>query len=199
MFRLIGSFLNVSVGFITGHENLELHEDDYFTIYLLGTDNRRMCLVGNKIVDYDHFQPGQCRYEEVSLEIEGKWFTVLNYQESQITQIQERMDSYSGSPCMMVFVLQPDHVSQTDVDILTACLKRFGKKMAENTVVLLVSNENQKSAKPNNIDGNLKCILYYCQMKVCHFNRNMNQSDLIKQLKKCWRNVPEVQKNKVER
>nr|XP_055063252.1 GTPase IMAP family member 6 [Misgurnus anguillicaudatus] len=182
-----------------GHENLELHEDDYFTIFLLGTDNRRMCLVGNKIVDYEHFLPGQGRYEEVSLEIEGNWFTVLNYQESQLTHIQERMVLYSGSPCMTVFVLQPDHVSQRDVDILRAFHQRFGKKMAENTVVLLVSNENQKSAKPNNSDENLKCILYYCQMKVCHFNRNMNQSELIKQLKKCWRNVPEVQKPKVER
>ncbi|XP_065113648.2 uncharacterized protein [Paramisgurnus dabryanus] len=179
-----------------GHENLELHEDGYFTIFLLGTDNRRMCLVGNKIVDYEHFTPGPGRFEEVSLEIEGKWFTVLNYQE--LTQIQERMVSYSGSPCMMVFVLQPDHVSQRDMDILRAFHQRFGKKMAENTVVLLVSNENQKSAKPKHIDENLKRILYYCQMKVCHFNRNMNQSELIKQLKKCWKNVPDVQKNKVE-
>lgn len=174
--------------FITGH-------GDNITIFLLGTDDKCKCSVGNKIIQLDHFYPERSLYQEISLELQNCIVTVTNIQKwhfQSLRKIQERTNSSSEHPCMIVFVLQPDCVTQSDVDLLTKYQQHFGKDILENTTVLLYSDTNKRSAKADDkTSRNLQHIVYQCQRKVCEYNTNMEPNDLMKQLMKYWKTVPE--------
>ncbi|XP_051972660.1 GTPase IMAP family member 8-like [Xyrauchen texanus] len=187
----------------SGHiDTKELYGDDGFIIFLLGTNSRCKSLVGNKILEFDHFQPEQSTHEEISFEIGDKWVTVIYIQDSQKQSItiQRYTETSSRQPCINAFVLQRDQVSQSDLDTFTLLKEKFGKKFEENLVVVLVSSKNDKSAQPKNgSDENLGSILYQYKRKVCYFNKNSKQSDLIKKITKCWKSVPEMPVPKHER
>ncbi|XP_058646046.1 GTPase IMAP family member 8 [Onychostoma macrolepis] len=103
------------------------------------------------------------------------------------------METSSKSPCMILFVLQRDHVSQRDVETFAHFQPMFGKKMEENTVVVLVSSNTKTSARPNKVTNeHLEKILCRSRRKVCDFNKNLKQSDVIKELITCWKSVPEL-------
>lgn len=181
--------------FITGHDH-QICGDMHF--FLIGANRWCKCLVGNKILGYEHFLPEQSTSaEEVSLQIGVKWITVI--QDPQ-TVIQRYMETSSRCPCMILFVLQRGHVSQRDMETLVHFQQKFGKKMEENTIVVLVSSEDKTSVRPNKeTNENLDSILYQCGRKVCGFNRNLEQRDLIKQLITCHKSVPELQVYEHER
>lgn len=159
-------------------------------IFLLGVSNRCKCLVGNNILGFEHFLPKQSTFdEEVSLQIGVQWITVIN--EPQ-TVIKRYMETSSRSPCMILFVLQRDHVSQRDVETFAHVQPMFGKKMEENTVVGLVSSD-KTSARPNKgTNEHLEKVICRSGRKVCDFNKNLKQSDFIKELITCWKSVPEL-------
>ncbi|KAK7125511.1 hypothetical protein R3I93_021012 [Phoxinus phoxinus] len=72
--------------------------------------------------------------------------------------------------------------------------------MEENTVVVLVSSEDKTSVRPNKeTDKNMDSILHQCGRKVCDFNKNLEQCDLIEQLITCHKSGPELQVYKHER
>lgn len=160
-------------------------------IFLLGANSRCKCLVGNNILGFEHFLPKQSTFdEEISLQIGVQWITVIN--EPQ-TVIKRYMETSSRSPCMILFVLQRDHVSQRDVETFAHFQPMFGKKMEENTVVVLVSSDTKTSARPNKvINEHLEKVLCRSGRKVCDFNKNMKQSDFIKELITCWKSLSEL-------
>lgn len=185
------------MNFITGHEHTEQFCGDIH-FFLIGANCWCKCLVGNRILGYEHFLPEQSTStQEVSLQIGVKWITVI--QEPQ-TVIQRYMETSSRCSCMILFVLQRDHVSQRDMETCASFQQKLGKKMEENTVVVLVSSEDKTAVRPNKeTDENLDSILYQCGRKVCGFNKNLEQHDLIEQLITCNKSVPELQVYKHER
>jgi len=192
----IQDFKTAFVDFVTGADHTDQFCGDIH-FFLIGAKRWCKCLVGNKILGYEHFLPESTSAEEVSLQIGVKWITVI--QEPQ-TVIQRYMETSSWCPCMILFVLQRDHVSQKDMEMFAHFQQKFGNKMEENTVVILVSSEDEASVKPNKeTDENLDRILYQCGRKVCGFNKNLEQCDLIEQLITCRKSVPELQVYKHER
>uniref|UniRef100_A0A8C1IEI7 Zgc:172131 n=1 Tax=Cyprinus carpio TaxID=7962 RepID=A0A8C1IEI7_CYPCA len=160
-------------------------------IFLLGANSWCKCLVGNRILGFEHFLPEQSTFdEEVSVEIGVQWITVIN--EPQ-TVIKRYMETSPRCPCMILFVLQHGHVSQRDVEAFAHFQQMFGKKMEENTLVVMVSSDDKKSTRPNKVKNeNLETVLYQSGRKVFDFNKNLKQNDLIKQLMTCWKSVPDL-------
>ncbi|XP_021334769.1 uncharacterized protein isoform X1 [Danio rerio] len=141
-------------------------------------------MMGNKIIGFEHFLPEYSTYaDEVSLQINGQWITVM--QEPQ-TIMQRFKETSSRCAWMILFVLQCDHVSQKDVDAFAHFQQRFGKEMEENTVVVLFNIKDNTSAGANN--ENLEMTLSRYGRKLWIFNKNLEQSEVIRQLiahKKC--------------
>lgn len=182
------------MNFITGHDHTEQFCGDIH-FFLIGANCWCKCLVGNQILGYEHFLPESTSTQEVSLQIGVKWITVIQEPQAVIQRYME-----TSSRCMILFVLQRDHVSQRDMQTFEHFQQKLGKKMEENTVVVLVSSEDKTPVKPNReTDENLDSILYQCGRKVCGFNKNLEQHDLIEQLISCNKSVPELQVYKHER
>lgn len=190
------------ITFITGHGNIaEFGQKDNITILLLGADDRCKCLVGNKIIQLDHFRPERSSYQEISLELQNCVVTVINIQKwrQSLQKIQERTNSSSEHPCMILFVLQPDCVTRGEFELVKEFQHRFGKKMSENTIVLQFSDKNKRPQPNDESDNYLQHIVYECQRKTCDFNTNMEPNDFMKQLMKYWKNVSEMEIKKYER
>lgn len=183
------------MNFITGHSHTEEFCRDIHFL-LIGANSWCKCLVGNKILGYEHFLPEKSTSdEEISLQIGPRWITVIQEPRAVIQRYMETTSRF-----MILFVLQCKHVSQRDMETLACFQQKFGQKMEENTVVVLVGSEDKTSVRPSKgTDENLDSILYQCGRKVCVFQKNLAQRDLIKQLIACCKSVPELQVHKHER
>lgn len=172
------------VYYITGHNNTEEDFDGPLTFFLIGANSWCKCMVGNKIIGFEHFLPEHSTYaDEVSLQINDQWITVM--QEPQ-TIIQRFTEASSRCAWMILFVLQRDYVSQSDMDAFAHFQQRFGIEMEENTVVVLFNSKDNTSEGANN--ENLESTLSRYGRKLWIFNKNLEQSQVIKQLiahKKC--------------
>ncbi|XP_043106520.1 GTPase IMAP family member 8 isoform X2 [Puntigrus tetrazona] len=166
--------------------------------FLLGANSWCKCLVGNNILGFEHFLPKKSTSdEEVSLQIGAQWITVIN---EPRTVIKSYMEASSRRPCMILFVLQRDHVSQRDVETFAHFQPMFGKKMDENTVVVLVSSDTKTTARPNEVTNeHLEKVLCRSGRRVCDFNKNLKKSDFIEELIACWKSRPELHIHEHER
>ncbi|KAI7793481.1 putative GTPase IMAP family member 8-like, partial [Triplophysa rosa] len=166
------------------------HKD--ISLVLLGLNNNK-CMIGNAILQEDWFDAGKERHTKVK-QVEDRSICVINTPDNlcrPIPKPDELNPSYPG-PRVFLLVLEDNKLSQEEVKILDCLKERFGERMVENTIVVLVRGEAERSGEPNErADESLEKVLDECGTRVCVYKKNqdMKESELMKQLMEIWDNM----------
>ncbi|KAI7793480.1 putative GTPase IMAP family member 8-like, partial [Triplophysa rosa] len=166
------------------------HKD--ISLVLLGLNNNK-CMIGNAILQEDWFGAGKERHTKVK-QVEDRSICVINTPDNLCwpnPKPDELNPSYPD-PRVFLLVLEDNKLSQEEVKILDCLKERFGEKMVENTIVVLVRGEAERSGEPNErADESLEKVLDECGTRVCVYKKNqdMKESELMKQLMEIWDNM----------
>ncbi|XP_051971800.1 GTPase IMAP family member 8-like [Xyrauchen texanus] len=173
-------------------ENVQSSGGDYMiTVVLLGKNSKEKCLIGNTILGSDRFQTENVICEKAEGNVAGQKVCIINTpdlfhrpssdQETDI--VEEIQPSYPGQRVFLL-VLQDSKLSTEEMEMLTQLKMKFKPKMLESTIIVLVDSEkNQSSCKMDHQErNNYKTVLFVCENRVYNYNKDMKNTELIKQL-----------------
>ncbi|XP_051972659.1 GTPase IMAP family member 8-like [Xyrauchen texanus] len=171
-------------------ENIWSPGGDYkITVVLLGKNSHDKCLIGNTILEKNSFQLEKVICEKAEGNVAGQMICIINtpdlfYKSNSNLQadlIEEMQPSYSG-PRVFLLVLHEKKVSPEEKEMFTELKEKFGTKMVENTIVLVNGEKKHSSMdRPKVTFKNdfYRQILDECGNRVCVYNNNMTNTDLI--------------------
>ncbi|XP_056593260.1 GTPase IMAP family member 8 isoform X2 [Triplophysa dalaica] len=172
------------------------HKD--ISLVLLGL-NKNKCMIGNAILQEDWFGAAREKPQKVK-QVEDRSICVINTPDNLCWPIPAKPDELNPSyteelnpsypePRVFLLVLEDNKISQEEMKILNFLKKRFGVKMVDNTIVVLVRGEEEHSEEPyERADERLKKVLDECGKRICVYKKNqdMKESELVKELMEMW-------------
>ncbi|KAL6472211.1 hypothetical protein MHYP_G00183990 [Metynnis hypsauchen] len=167
--------------------NAESAEDHSFdTVVLLGRSKTAKHAIRKAIVSYD-MKPDESTYE-ISCEINADWLSIVDTADLSNTpnsdmekKVLEYMDPSSKCRSVFLLVLQCMPVSQEDIHVFVYLQKRFGQKILDRMVPVLVNERT-----PLDDDHNLRKIVHACCGRVYVFHDGMDRMELLDELKKLY-------------
>ncbi|XP_051972761.1 GTPase IMAP family member 8 [Xyrauchen texanus] len=177
--------------------------DNLNTMVLLGINSNEKCTIGNAILKEDHFKAASNTFVRVEGKVAGQNFCIISTPDliqrpscdPEANTMEEMKPSYTGQR-MFLLVLQDYKLSKEETEMFTQLKERFGSKMVESTIVVLVTSEEKRSRQPySQADENLKEVLDQCGKRICVHNKNRDTEDteLIPQVMEYWGEMQEKQ------
>ncbi|KAL7846417.1 hypothetical protein SRHO_G00213970 [Serrasalmus rhombeus] len=169
--------------------NAEPSEDHSFdTVVLLGRSNTAKHAIMKAIVGYDYVNPDKSTYE-ISCEINADWLSVVdtadltsNTPNSDMEKkVLEYMDPSNNCHSVFLLVLHCMPVSQEDIRVFVYLQQRFGQKILDKMVPVLVNERI-----PLDDDHNLGKIVHACRGRAYVFHDGMDRMELLEELKKLY-------------
>ncbi|KAL1266295.1 hypothetical protein QQF64_001970 [Cirrhinus molitorella] len=159
------------------------------TMVLLGINSDDKCLIGNSILQYDCFVAGKTTCERVVARAADQMVYIVNTHDLFHKQspdpiadsMEEMKPSYAG-PRMFIMVLQDRALSKEEIEMFAQLKERFGKKLLENMIVVLIGNEENNARETYEADKNLKNILDECKETIYVYRSNVKCTELVSQL-----------------
>lgn len=171
---------------------------DKITLVLLGKNSNDKSMIGNTILNANCFIGSNNICTRAEKRVDDQMVCIINtpdlFHQNRETEenIEEIKTLYPG-PRMFLLVLQNKQLSQEEMSMFNQLKAEFGEKMVENTVVVLVNNQENTSEEPyDHADENLKKLLDECGRRMCvHDNKNANK--LTNLVMKEWKKIHEKQ------
>lgn len=161
------------------------------TMVLLGLNNDKS-MIGNTILQENWFGAEKESARKVK-QVDDRSICVINTPDNLHWPIPKpELPTSYPDPHVFLLILQDNKISEDEMKMFDYMKGRLGEKMVENTIVVLVSDEEKRTGKPyQRADGNLKKVLDECGEKVCVYKKNqdMKESELIKQVMEIWDNM----------
>ncbi|XP_065117483.1 GTPase IMAP family member 8-like isoform X1 [Paramisgurnus dabryanus] len=138
------------------------------TVLLLGKNNDDKCLIGNIILGEKQFKSKDC--ESNRGRVADKSVVIIKTPDSlhsdpPAAHSMEEMNPSYTDPRIFLLVVQENEAFQEET--ITQLKERFGEKMVENTIVVLVSNKEESFKEAyEQADENLKKFLTEFEKKV---------------------------------
>lgn len=173
------------------------------TVILLGMNSNNKRLIGNIILDKDHFRTERITCEKIVDSVAGQKICIINTpdhfhkpnsSDPEADRMEELKPSYTG-PRVFLLILKNKRVSPKVMEMFTELKNKLGQKMLENTIVLV---KIEKIASANSIDRlesfkkDYSIILNECGNQLCVYNRDMKHNELLEELMK---HIEVMQKN----
>ncbi|XP_017213599.1 uncharacterized protein si:ch211-139n6.3 isoform X2 [Danio rerio] len=164
-------------------------DDSVVTVVLLGQNSTDKCLVGNTMLAFKCFQPGQRMYQKALGRVGNELLYIINTpeffwspnQDPETNAIEAMKPSYPGSR-MFLLVLQNKQLSNEEMEMFTKLKERFGEKIVENITVVLIDSKESSEVSRDTANASLKQILHECNERMCVFSKDMRGVDLVGQL-----------------
>ncbi|XP_059400787.1 GTPase IMAP family member 8 isoform X1 [Carassius carassius] len=171
---------------------------DKITLVLLGKNSNDKSMIGNTILKANCFKGSNNICTRAEERVDDQMVCIINtpdlFHQNRETEenIEEIKTLYPG-PRMFLLVLQNKQLSQEEMLMFSQLKAIFGEKMVENTVIVLVNNQENKSEEPyDHADENLKKLLDECGWRMCvHDKKNANK--LTNVVVKEWKKIHEKQ------
>lgn len=173
------------------------------TVILLGMNSNNKRLIGNIILDKDHFRTERITCEKIVGSVAGQKICIINTpdhfhkpnsSDPEADRMEELKPSYTG-PRVFLLILKNKRVSPKVMEMFTELKNKLGQKMLENTILLV---KIEKIASANSIDRlesfkkDYSIILNECGNQLCVYNRDMKHNELLEELMK---HIEVMQKN----
>lgn len=173
------------------------------TVILLGMNSNNKRLIGNIILDKDHFRTERITCEKIVDSVAGQKICIINTpdhfhkpnsSDPEADRMEELKPSYTG-PRVFLLILKNKRVSPKVMEMFTELKNKLGQKMLENTILLV---KIEKIASANSIDRlesfkkDYSIILNECGNQLCVYNRDMKHNELLEELMK---HIEVMQKN----
>lgn len=172
------------------------------TVILLGMNSNNKRLIGNIILDKDHFRTERITCEKIVDSVAGQKICIINTPDhfhkpnssDPEADMEELKPSYTG-PRVFLLILKNKRVSPKVMEMFTELKNKLGQKMLENTILLV---KIEKIASANSIDRlesfkkDYSIILNECGNQLCVYNRDMKHNELLEELMK---HIEVMQKN----
>ncbi|KAK7120846.1 hypothetical protein R3I94_020735 [Phoxinus phoxinus] len=170
---------------------------DKITMVLLGNNSNDKSMIGNIMLKTERFIAGKETCTRAEEKLDDQMVCIINTpdlfhtpnQDRETDRLEEIKPQYPG-PRAFLLVLHDKQLSQEEIDMVSQLKKRFGEKMVENTIVVLVNSQEKQSGQPNDkADDSLKKILDECGQRICVLNKNEDKKDdeLTKQVMEKWK------------
>lgn len=163
------------------------------TVILLGKNSNNKRLIGNLILDKDHFRTEKITCKKIVDSVAGQTICIINTpdrfhkpnsSDPEADRMGELKPSYTG-PRVFLLILKNKMVSPKVMEMFTELKKKLGQKMVENTIVLVISEKKFSSNSIERLESFKKdnsIILNECGNRLCVYNRDMKSNELIKEL-----------------
>ncbi|KAL1266294.1 hypothetical protein QQF64_001969 [Cirrhinus molitorella] len=184
-------------------ENAKMEQSgggDKITLVLLGKNSNDTSMIGNTILKAKRFIPGKDTCTRVEEKVDDHMFCIINtpdlffrsLPDRETDSTEETKPLYPG-PRVFLLVLTNKQLSQEEMEMFSQLKVRFGEKMVENTIVVLVNSQEKKSGEPHDqADENLKKLLDECGQRI-YVHDKEKDNELTKQVVKEWRRIHEKQ------
>ncbi|XP_067289401.1 GTPase IMAP family member 2-like [Pseudorasbora parva] len=169
---------------------------DKITMVLLGKSTKDKSTIGNIILKKECFIAGKETCTKAEEKQDDQMVCIINTpdlfhrtnQDQESERIEELKPQYPG-PRAFLLVLHDKQLSKEDIDIFSQLKKRFGEKMVDNTIVVLVNSQEQY----NQADEYLKKLLVECGQRICIYNKKEDKKgdELTKQVIEKWKAMHE--------
>ncbi|ROL54152.1 GTPase IMAP family member 8 [Anabarilius grahami] len=178
--------------------------DCRITVILLGKDSNNKRLIGNTILDKDHFRTEKVTCEKIVDTVAGQKICIINTpdlfhkpnsSDPEADSMEELKPSYAY-PRVFLLILKYKTVSPKVMEMLTELKKKLGQKMVENTIVLVNVEKKLSSNSMDKLAAFKKehsIILNECGNRLCVYNRDMKNNELITELIKLMNSMPKKQ------
>lgn len=177
------------------------------TVILLGKNSNNKRLIGDLILDKDHFRTEKIPCEKIVGSVAGQKICIINTpdhfhkpnsSDPEADRMEELKPSYTG-PRVFLLILKNKMRSPKVMEMFTELKKKLGQKMVENTIVLV---KIEKILSANSIDRQesfkkeYTIILNECGNRLCVYNRDMKHNELTKELMKHFEDMQKNQTSK---
>ncbi|KAK9968609.1 hypothetical protein ABG768_002925 [Culter alburnus] len=178
--------------------------DCRITVILLGKDSNNKRLIGNTILDKDHFRTEKVTCEKIVDTIAGQKICIINTpdlfhkpnsSDPEADSMEELKPSYAD-PRVFLLILKYKTVSPKVMEMFTELKKKLGQKIVENTIVLVNVEKKLSSNSMDKLAAFKKehaTILNECGNRLCVYNRDMKNNELITELIKLMNSMPKKQ------
>lgn len=176
---------------------------DKITMVLLGKNSNDKSTIGNIILKAERFIAGKETCTRAEEKLGDQMICIINTpdlfhrpnQDQETDNIEEIKPQYPG-PRAFLLVLHDKQLSQEEIDMFSQLKKRFGVKMVENTIVVLVNSQEKQSGQPyDQADESLKKLLDECGQRICVHNKNEDKkvNELTIQVMEKWKEMHKKQ------
>ncbi len=183
-------------------ENAKEQSDggDTITLVLLGKNSNEKSMIGNAILKVNRFIPGNDTCTRAEERVDNQMVCIINtpdlfhssHPDRETDNIEEIKTLYPG-PRAFLLVLQNKQLSQEEMEMFSQLKVRFGEKIVENTIVVLVDSQEKMSGELyDQADGNLKKLLDECGWRICVHDKKKD-NELTIQVVKEWKTIHEKQ------
>lgn len=174
---------------------------DKITLVLLGKNSNDKSMIGNTILKANRFIASNNTCTRAEERVDDQRVCIINtpdlfhrpHPDRETEENIEEIKALYPGPRMFLLVLQNKKLSQEEMEMFRQLKVRFGEKMVENTIVVLVNSQEQKSEEAyDHADENLKKLLDECGRRMClHDKKNVNE--LTNLVVKEWKRIHEKQ------
>uniref|UniRef100_A0A8C2BRX2 AIG1-type G domain-containing protein n=1 Tax=Cyprinus carpio TaxID=7962 RepID=A0A8C2BRX2_CYPCA len=174
---------------------------DKITLVLLGKNSNDKSMIGNTILKANRFIASNNTCTRAEERVDDQRVCIINtpdlfhrpHPNRETEENIEEIKALYPGPRMFLLVLQNKKLSQEEMEMFRQLKVRFGEKMVENTIVVLVNSQEQKSEEAyDHADENLKKLLDECGRRMClHDKKNVNE--LTNLVVKEWKRIHEKQ------
>ncbi len=175
---------------------------EIITMVLLGVNSDDKCLIGNSILQHDCFMAGKATCERVVARVANQMVCIVNTPElfykpgpDPIADSMEEMKPSYAGPRMFIMVLQDKTLSQEEMEMFTQLKERFGKKLLENMLVVLIGSNESNLRETFEADKMLKKILDESKETIYVYRNNVKIIELVEELIGQTNNVQEKQES----
>lgn len=178
--------------------------DCRITVILLGKDSNNKRLIGNTILDKDHFRTEKVTCEKIVETVAGQKICIINTSDlfhkpnssdPEADSMEELKPSYAD-PRLFLLILKYKSASPKVMEMFTELKKKLGQKMVDNTIVLVNVEKKSSSNSTDKLAAFEKehsIILKECGNRLCVYNRDMKNNELITELLKLMNSMPKKQ------
>uniref|UniRef100_A0A8C1IEC8 AIG1-type G domain-containing protein n=1 Tax=Cyprinus carpio TaxID=7962 RepID=A0A8C1IEC8_CYPCA len=174
---------------------------DKITLVLLGKNSNDKSMIGNTILKANRFIASNNTCTRAEERVDDQRVCIINtpdlfhrpHPNRETEENIEEIKALYPGPRMFLLILQNKKLSQEEMEMFRQLKVRFGEKMVENTIVVLVNSQEQKSKEAyDHADENLKKLLDECGRRMClHDKKNVNE--LTNLVVKEWKRIHEKQ------
>uniref|UniRef100_A0A8C1ES68 AIG1-type G domain-containing protein n=1 Tax=Cyprinus carpio carpio TaxID=630221 RepID=A0A8C1ES68_CYPCA len=174
---------------------------DKITLVLLGKNSNDKSMIGNTILKANRFIASNNTCTRAEERVDDQRVCIINtpdlfhrpHPNRETEENIEEIKALYPGPRMFLLILQNKKLSQEEMEMFRQLKVRFGEKMVENTIVVLVNSQEQKSEEAyDHADENLKKLLDECGRRMClHDKKNVNE--LTNLVVKEWKRIHEKQ------
>ncbi|XP_043106517.1 GTPase IMAP family member 8 [Puntigrus tetrazona] len=164
---------------------------DKITLVLLGKNSNDKTMIGNAVLKANHFKAGNDTCARAEERVDEQMFCIINTPgvfHRETDNIEEIKLRYPG-PRAFLLVLQNKQLSPEELEMFSWLKMRFGEKMLENTIVVLIDSQ-EKTAEElyGQADENLRKLLDECGRRICVHDKTKD-NELTVQVVKEWKRI----------